>query len=69
MQIRTLIKKLLRLEKIKIPYNFSYKKINSLSLEAREKLSLHKPMSLAEAAKISGVSPSDLNVILIYIRK
>ncbi|WP_185876923.1 tRNA uridine-5-carboxymethylaminomethyl(34) synthesis enzyme MnmG [Blattabacterium cuenoti] len=62
-------KKLLKLENLKIPNNFDYKKIKSLSLEAREKLDYYRPISLAQASRISGISPSDLSIILIYMRR
>ncbi|QIK16866.1 tRNA uridine-5-carboxymethylaminomethyl(34) synthesis enzyme MnmG [Blattabacterium sp. DPU] len=60
-------KKLLRLENIKIPNNFDYKSIKSLSSEAREKLDYYRPISLAQASRISGISPSDLSILLIYM--
>ncbi len=62
-------KKLLKLENILIPYGFNYNNINSLSTEAKEKLTYYKPNSLAQASRISGVSPSDLSILLIYINK
>ncbi|WP_185877449.1 tRNA uridine-5-carboxymethylaminomethyl(34) synthesis enzyme MnmG [Blattabacterium cuenoti] len=61
-------KKLLKLENIKIPNNFNYFNIKSLSLEAKEKLKYYNPISLAHASRISGISPSDLNVLLIHIK-
>ncbi|WP_185863340.1 tRNA uridine-5-carboxymethylaminomethyl(34) synthesis enzyme MnmG [Blattabacterium cuenoti] len=60
-------KKLLKLENIKIPNNFDYKSIKSLSLEAKEKLDYYRPISLAQASRISGISPSDLSVLLIHM--
>ncbi|WP_185866673.1 tRNA uridine-5-carboxymethylaminomethyl(34) synthesis enzyme MnmG [Blattabacterium cuenoti] len=60
-------KKLLKLENLKIPENFDYGKIPSLSLEGREKLAYHRPNSLAQASRISGVSPSDLSILLVYM--
>ncbi|WP_185859408.1 tRNA uridine-5-carboxymethylaminomethyl(34) synthesis enzyme MnmG [Blattabacterium cuenoti] len=60
-------KKLLKLENLKIPNNFDYKKIQSISLEAREKLDYYRPVSLAQASRISGISPSDLSILLIYM--
>ncbi|WP_185859988.1 tRNA uridine-5-carboxymethylaminomethyl(34) synthesis enzyme MnmG [Blattabacterium cuenoti] len=60
-------KKLLKLENIRIPENFDYDKIPSISLEAREKLAYHRPESLAQASRISGVSPSDLSILLMYM--
>lgn len=59
--------KMLKLEKLKIPSNIDYQKILNLSLEARDKLSKIKPGTLGEASRISGISPSDIEVILFYI--
>ncbi|WGH26271.1 MAG: tRNA uridine-5-carboxymethylaminomethyl(34) synthesis enzyme MnmG [Candidatus Bostrichicola ureolyticus] len=61
--------KLLQLENIRIPYNFNYSIIKSLSYEAIEKLNLYKPFSIGQASRISGVSPSDINILLLYIHK
>ncbi|WP_341655857.1 tRNA uridine-5-carboxymethylaminomethyl(34) synthesis enzyme MnmG [Blattabacterium cuenoti] len=60
-------KKLLKLENLKIPNNFDYKSIKSLSSEAKEKLDYYRPISLAQASRISGISPSDLSVLLIHM--
>jgi tRNA uridine 5-carboxymethylaminomethyl modification enzyme len=57
--------KLQRLEEITIPIGFEYHKLQSLSAEAREKLTLQQPSTLGQASKISGVSQSDLAVLLI----
>ncbi|WP_204097741.1 tRNA uridine-5-carboxymethylaminomethyl(34) synthesis enzyme MnmG [Candidatus Karelsulcia muelleri] len=62
------VKRILKLENLIIPKNFNYDKIKSLSLEAREKLFNFKPKNLGEALKISGISHSDLNNLLFYIR-
>jgi tRNA uridine 5-carboxymethylaminomethyl modification enzyme len=51
-----------------IPGNFDYKKIKSLSSEAREKLSKIKPLSLGQASRIAGVSPSDISILAVYMR-
>ena len=56
-----------KLEKIIIPDGFDYKKLNSVSTEGREKLSEIKPKTIGQASRISGVSPSDINILLIYI--
>ena len=61
------VAKLNRLETIKIPGDFDYSKIGSLSSEAKQKLSKVQPKTIAQAARISGVSPSDINVLLIYL--
>lgn len=55
-----------RLQNLKIPTNFNYEKLVSLSTEARQKLAKQRPETLAHAARISGVSPSDINVLLVY---
>ena len=59
--------KLNRLENIIIPQNFDYNKIKSLSFEAREKLSSIQPGTISQASRISGVSPSDVSVLLVYM--
>ena len=59
--------KLLRLENIKIPVNFNYQKIKSISFEAREKLTKIQPTTISQASRISGVSPSDVSVLLVYM--
>ncbi len=59
--------KLTRLEYVKIPQNFNYSQINSMSLEAREKLNAIQPKTVAQASRISGVSPNDISVLLVYM--
>ena len=59
--------KLNRLENVLIPSSFDYHKLGSLSFEAREKLSKIKPTSISQASRISGVSPSDVSVLLVYM--
>lgn len=59
--------KLIRLEDIKIPDNFDYYKIKSMSTEAKQKLSAIRPVTISQASRISGVSPSDVSVLLIYM--
>ncbi|MFB9120535.1 tRNA uridine-5-carboxymethylaminomethyl(34) synthesis enzyme MnmG [Bergeyella porcorum] len=61
------VAKLQRLENIKIPKDFDFSKISSLSAEAKQKLNLVKPKTIAQAGRISGVSPADINVLLIYL--
>ena len=61
------VAKLNRLETIRIPDDFDYTKIGSLSSEAKQKLNKIQPKTIAQAARISGVSPSDINVLLIYL--
>ena len=59
--------KLNRLEGIRIPENFDYGKLKSLSFEAREKLSAIRPTTVSQASRISGVSPNDISVMLVYM--
>lgn len=59
--------KLTRLEDVKIPENFDYEKIKSMSIEAKQKLSKIRPVTISQASRISGVSPSDISVLLIYM--
>jgi tRNA uridine 5-carboxymethylaminomethyl modification enzyme len=59
--------KLSRLEYVKIPDNFDYSRIKSMSFEAREKLKYIQPTSVAQASRISGVSPNDISVLLVYM--
>ncbi len=59
--------KLSRLENVVIPSTFNYQKVQSLSLEAREKLTKIQPTSISQASRISGVSPSDISVLLVYM--
>lgn len=58
--------KMLRLDEIKIPEQFDYHKLTSLSKESREKLHLIKPETLGQASRISGVNPADISVLLVY---
>src|SRR5690606_26929435 len=59
--------KLHRLENIKIPKNFDYSKLKSMSLEAREKLNHIQPVTISQASRSSGVSASDVSVLLVYM--
>ncbi len=59
--------KLNRLEGLKIPTSFDYSKLKSLSYEAREKLTKIKPATVSQASRISGVSPNDVSVLLVYM--
>ena len=59
--------KLNRLENVKIPLNFEYSKIKSMSIEARQKLTAIKPVNISQASRISGVSPNDISVLLVYM--
>lgn len=59
--------KLNRLENVPIPQSFDYHKVKSLSYEATEKLSKIRPVTISQASRISGVSPSDISVLLVYM--
>ena len=59
--------KLTRLEYVKIPSGFDYSQIKSMSYEAREKLRKIQPTTVAQASRISGVSPNDISVLLVYM--
>lgn len=59
--------KLNRLENVVIPQTFNYEKVKSLSYEAREKLTKIQPTTISQASRISGVSPSDISVLLVHM--
>jgi tRNA uridine 5-carboxymethylaminomethyl modification enzyme len=58
--------KLNRLEHLKIRGDFNYDQLQSLSFEARQKLNKVRPRTIGQASRISGVSPSDISVLLVY---
>ncbi|WP_264544840.1 MULTISPECIES: tRNA uridine-5-carboxymethylaminomethyl(34) synthesis enzyme MnmG [Flavobacterium] len=64
---RTNAEKLHRLENIRIPDNFDYDQLKSLSYEAREKLKKIRPVTISQASRISGVSPNDISVLLVFM--
>ena len=55
-----------RLEYIKIPADFDFNKVHSLSIECRQKLMRYRPSTIAQASRISGISPADISVLLVY---
>jgi tRNA uridine 5-carboxymethylaminomethyl modification enzyme len=59
--------KLTRLEYVKIPKEFDYTQVKSMSYEAREKLHVVQPATVAQASRISGVSPNDISVLLVFL--
>ncbi|MCQ2148066.1 MAG: tRNA uridine-5-carboxymethylaminomethyl(34) synthesis enzyme MnmG [Bacteroidales bacterium] len=61
-----LAQKIMRLENLTIPENFDFDKVESLSIECRQKLKKYKPGTIAQASRISGVSPADISVLLVY---
>lgn len=64
---KELAEKITRLEKIRIPKEFDYKSLRALSNEAMEKLNKIKPQSIGQASRISGVSPSDVSILLVHL--
>jgi tRNA uridine 5-carboxymethylaminomethyl modification enzyme len=64
---RELADKISRLDHVPLPINFDYSKVNSLSTEARMKLERIRPETLGQASRISGVNPSDISILMIYI--
>lgn len=66
---KSLVKKVEHLENFKIREDFDYTKIKALSIEAMEKLSTIRPKTIGQATRISGVSPSDISVIMVYLRR
>ena len=64
---RQMADKIKRLEKITLDENFDYKRLKSISTEARQKLQKIKPRTIGQASRISGVSPNDISVLLVYL--
>lgn len=58
-----------KLEAKKIPENLDYEKVGSLRIEARQKLEAYRPVSIGQASRISGVSPADISVLLVYMEQ
>lgn len=58
-----------KLEQKKIPENIDYEKVGSLRIEARQKLEAYRPISIGQASRISGVSPADISVLLVYLEQ
>jgi tRNA uridine 5-carboxymethylaminomethyl modification enzyme len=63
-----MVNRVSRLEEMKLQPDFDYSTITSLSLEAREKLNKHKPASLGQAGRISGINPADISVLLVHLK-
>ncbi len=62
------VKEFKKLENKKLPQDFDYNQIKSLRIEAKQKLNLYQPVNVGQASRISGVSPADISVLLIYFR-
>ena len=66
---KEVVGKMKRLEESRIPDHFNYNKLVSLSAEGKEKLNKIKPKSIGQASRISGVSPSDVSILMVHLRK
>jgi len=64
---KDLVLKMSQLENLKIPHNFNYEKLVSLSNEARQKFKKIQPQTLGQASRISGVNPSDVQILMLYM--
>ena len=64
---KELVKKMSQLEELQIPESFNYDRIASLSNEARQKIKKIKPRTLGQASRISGVNPSDVQILMVYM--
>ena len=58
--------KLMRLEDLSIPEGFDFDKVSGLTIECRQKLKKYAPATIAQASRISGISPADISVLLVY---
>lgn len=63
------VKEFKKLEKKKLPEHFDYNQVNSLRIEAKQKLNLCQPVNVGQASRISGVSPADISVLLVYLEQ
>lgn len=63
---KSIADKISRLENLKIPQDFNFDKVSGLTIECRQKLARYKPSTIAQASRISGVSPADISVLLVY---
>ena len=63
---KSIAEKIARLEDLKIPLDFDFDKVSGLTIECRQKLLRYKPTTIAQASRISGVSPADISVLLVY---
>ena len=63
------VEKMLNLEDKKIPSDIDYEKVRNIATEAKQKLSLIRPLTIGQASRISGVNPADISMLLIYLKK
>lgn len=63
------VKEFKKMENKKLPEHFNYDQVNSLRIEAKQKLNLYQPVSVGQASRISGVSPADISVLLVYLEQ
>lgn len=63
------VKEFKKLENKKLPEHFDYEQVKSLRIEAKQKLNLYQPVSVGQASRISGVSPADISVLLVYLEQ
>ena len=59
----------MRLENLTIPENFDFDSVSGLTIECRQKLKKYAPRTIAQASRISGVSPADVSVLLVYLEQ
>ncbi|HEY0068122.1 MAG TPA: tRNA uridine-5-carboxymethylaminomethyl(34) synthesis enzyme MnmG, partial [Flavisolibacter sp.] len=64
---RELVQRMSQMENLAIPPQFDYSRINALSTEAREKLNRIKPQTLGQASRISGINPSDVQILMVFM--
>ena len=60
---------MISLEKKQIPENIDYSKVRNIATEARQKLESVRPLTIGQASRISGVNPSDITMLLVYLKK
>jgi tRNA uridine 5-carboxymethylaminomethyl modification enzyme len=63
------VDRLKKMEDKKIPENIDYDAVSGLATEARQKLKIVKPLSIAQASRISGVNPADISILLVYLEQ
>ena len=63
------VKKMLKLEEKQIPSDIDYSKVKNIATEARQKFEKIRPLTIGQASRISGVNPSDITMLLVYLKK